>query len=59
MQNGKIAAAQRQYEKAVAQTQQCKAALAAGGSYALWRQAVTEEDAALHKLQELQAQHTA
>jgi hypothetical protein len=52
----KLANAQKRYAQAVAQTQQCKAAMLAGGSYAVYKLAIAEEDAALAKLNALQAQ---
>jgi hypothetical protein len=52
----KIANAQKRYTAAVAQTQQCKAELATGGSYVLYKLAIAEEDAALQKLNTLQLQ---
>ena len=52
----KLANAQKRYAAAVALTQQCKAELAQGSSYVLYKLAVAEEDAALVKLNTLQAQ---
>ena len=52
----KLANAQQRYNAAVAQTQQCKADMLTGGSYVLYKLAIAEEDAALAKLQMLQAQ---
>jgi hypothetical protein len=54
----KLANAQKRYAAAQQTTQQCKAELATGGSYVLYKLAVAEEDAALAKLQTLQAQAT-
>jgi hypothetical protein len=54
----KLANAQKRYAAAQQTTQQCKAELATGGSYVLYKLAVAEEDAALVKLQTLQAQAT-
>jgi hypothetical protein len=56
MQNTKLAKAQKRYNAAVALTQQCKAELATGGSYVLYKLAIAEEDAALQKLNALQLQ---
>jgi hypothetical protein len=55
MQNKKLAAAQKRYAQMQLQTQQCLQALAAGGSYVLYKLAIAEEDAALARLQRLQA----
>ena len=52
----KIANAQLRYLATVAQMQQCKADMLTGGSYVLYKMAVAEADAALVRLQTLQAQ---
>ena len=52
----KIANAQKRYAQAQATTAQVRAALAQNGSYVLYKLAVAEEDAALAKLQALQAE---
>lgn len=51
----KIANAHSKYAQAQEQTQQCKAELATGGSYVLYKMAIAEEDAARQRLQELYA----
>lgn len=51
----KLANAQKRYAQAQATTAQVRAALATGGSYVLYKLAVAEEDAALERLQALQA----
>ena len=56
MQNKKLARAQKRYANAVALTAQCKAELLTGGSYAVYKLALAEEDAALQKLNILQLQ---
>ena len=55
MQNKKLAAAQKRYAQAQAQSALLLQAIAQGGSYALWRKAVEEETVALQRLQALQA----
>lgn len=55
MHNKKLAAAQKRYAQAQLQTQQCRQALAAGGSYVLYKLAIAEEDRALARLQALAA----
>ena len=52
----KLANAQKRYAAAQQTTAQCKAHMLTGGSYVLYKLAVAEEDAALAKLQTLQAQ---
>ena len=58
MQNAKrkLANAQKRYAQAQQTTKQCKVAMLEGGSYYVYKLAVAEEDAALAKLQTLQAQ---
>ena len=52
----KLAAAQKRYAQAQATTAQCKQDMLQGGSYAVYKLAIAEEDAAQAKLSTLQAQ---
>ena len=52
----RIAAAHAHYAQKQEQSAQLRAAIATGGSYALWRAAIAEEDAAKQRLQRLYAE---
>lgn len=54
MNNNKLAAAQTRYKKAQAQSAELRKNIALGGSYALWRKAVAEEEQARERLQALE-----